>query len=77
MESKRTALVTGATGFIGRHLVSRLVEQGWRVRALVRGDPASRSLDERAEPVAGDLTRPASLSGAASVSRSGCPVVRR
>lgn len=46
--------------------MSRLVEQGWRVRALVRGDPASRSLDERAEPVAGDLTRPASLSGAAS-----------
>lgn len=66
MGQKRSALVTGATGFIGRHLVARLLADGWRVRALVRGDPASRNLDERAEPVAGDLTRPASLSGAAS-----------
>ncbi|GMW06414.1 MAG: hypothetical protein AMXMBFR8_12110 [Nevskiales bacterium] len=29
-------LVTGATGFIGRHLCERLVEQGFRVRAPVR-----------------------------------------
>jgi dihydroflavonol-4-reductase len=29
-------LVTGATGFLGRHLVAHLVEQGYAVRALVR-----------------------------------------
>lgn len=34
----RIAAVTGATGFLGRHLVGALAEQGWRVRVLVRRD---------------------------------------
>ena len=32
----RTALITGASGFVGGHLAERLSGQGWRVRALVR-----------------------------------------
>lgn len=35
----RIAAVTGATGFLGRHLVGALAERGWTVRALVRRDP--------------------------------------
>lgn len=34
----RLVAVTGATGFLGRHLIGALAEQGWRVRALVRRD---------------------------------------
>jgi nucleoside-diphosphate-sugar epimerase len=34
------ALVTGATGFVGGHVVRRLVDDGWAVDALVR-DPAA------------------------------------
>lgn len=34
--AKGRALVTGAGGFIGSHLVERLVRDGWQVRALLR-----------------------------------------
>ena len=34
--SNRQVLVTGATGLLGSHIAEKLVEQGYRVRALVR-----------------------------------------
>ncbi len=37
-------LVTGATGFIGRELVSSLVEMGYPVRLLIRPSPKSPNL---------------------------------
>jgi uncharacterized protein YbjT (DUF2867 family) len=55
-----TILVTGATGAVGRHLVSTLLERGARVRALTRKpDPAA--LPDGVDVVAGDLTEASTL----------------
>jgi nucleoside-diphosphate-sugar epimerase len=35
---KPTALITGATGFVGSHLAKRLVQEGWRVHIVSRAD---------------------------------------
>jgi nucleoside-diphosphate-sugar epimerase len=39
----RKALVTGATGLIGSHIVERLLSDGWSVRALVRSPSSDLS----------------------------------
>ncbi len=36
MQRRHVALVTGASGFIGSHLIEALVPRDWRVRCLVR-----------------------------------------
>ena len=56
-----TVLVTGATGFVGGHLVGPLLEQGHAVRAMTRRPDA---YDGPAEAVFGDVEDPASLEGA-------------
>lgn len=38
MNQKRLIVVTGANGFVGRHLVAGLLSSGCRVRGLVRSD---------------------------------------
>lgn len=59
------ALVTGASGFIGSHLVEALVARGDRVRALVRSVRHFEPLAlQGAEPALGDLRDPASLRAA-------------
>jgi nucleoside-diphosphate-sugar epimerase len=63
----RTALITGATGFVGGHLAAHLVQQGWEVRALVRPTSdiaALRALG--AELATGDLDATEAIARAAS-----------
>ena len=58
-----TALVTGATGRVGRLVVDELLRAGVRVRALTRR-PENAALPAGVEVVAGDLTVPATLDAA-------------
>ncbi|PJJ59516.1 NAD-dependent epimerase/dehydratase family protein [Hymenobacter chitinivorans] len=62
-------LVTGAGGFLGRHLVEQLLRQGYPVRALVRGAAASSPLPALSslpiEVWEGDVTQLATLTGCA------------
>jgi NAD dependent epimerase/dehydratase len=53
----RTVLVTGAGGFIGSHLTERLVQEGYRVRALVRynGRDERGHLDDLPADIQGEL----------------------
>jgi len=55
--AKRYVFVTGATGYLGRPLVARLLERGHAVRALVRPSSASK-LPSTCEPVIGDALDP-------------------
>lgn len=60
-------LVTGASGFIGHHLVNALLERNRQVRCLVRPTSDLSSLPtEQLELVTGDVLDPPSLAQAAS-----------
>jgi uncharacterized protein YbjT (DUF2867 family) len=56
-------VVTGANGFVGRHVVDRLAKQGTPVRAMVR-DAALLRQRAGVEVVTGDVTKPATLAAA-------------
>lgn len=77
---KRKILVTGAGGFIGSHLVERLVDEGCMVRAFIhynsRGNCGNLELlppevKDRIEVVSGDITDPFSVKSAVK----GCEAV--
>lgn len=57
------AFVTGATGFVGAHLVRALLKRGANVRCLVRPASKAELLQGLAvEVIAGDLSQPEALS---------------
>jgi UDP-glucose 4-epimerase len=68
-----TVLVTGASGFIGTHLVPALLDSGRTVRAMVRSDEGAARVAALGpvEIVRGDVTDAASLKGVAD----GCGLV--
>lgn len=70
-EIPQSAFVTGGSGFVGRRLILRLVEEGCRVRALARSEAAAAKVREAgAEAVRGDLEDPAAMRAGAQ----GCEV---
>jgi dihydroflavonol-4-reductase len=65
MNPPPTALVTGATGFLGSHVCRALAARGGRVRALRRSTSRLTALEGlRLELVTGDLLEPDSLAHA-------------
>ena len=63
MSERVCVLVTGATGYIGGRLVTRLLDEGYHVRVFVRdaGRLLGRSWSERVEIYQGDVFDPGSL----------------
>jgi nucleoside-diphosphate-sugar epimerase len=64
-------LVTGASGFIGRHLVERLVRDGHRVLALVHTSKLALDWPAGVKAIAGDVRDPQAMKAAAA----GCETV--
>jgi uncharacterized protein YbjT (DUF2867 family) len=60
MAQQSVILVTGATGNVGRQVVSQLLVTGVAVRALAR-NPDSAGLPDGVEVVRGGLTAPDAL----------------
>lgn len=59
-QNPKKILVTGATGNVGRHLVSQLLSTGHKVSALTR-NPESANLPSETEVIPGNLTDTQSL----------------
>ncbi len=56
------ALLTGATGFVGKYVLEALLADGFEVRCLVRNIERSKFLQQQGvERVLGDLAEPATL----------------
>lgn len=68
VEGRGTALVTGATGYIGSRLVPALLADGWRVRVLTRSAErlARHEWGERVEVVEGSAEEQTALEAAVS-----------
>lgn len=61
---KKTVLIAGATGYLGRHLISAYHAAGYRVVALARRPEALIGLDKHNDEVAyGEATKPETLGG--------------
>ena len=70
--ARRSAFVTGGSGFIGGRLIERLAANDWRVKALARSDESAEKVRAAgAEPVTGDLAGVEKM----AAGMAGCEVV--
>ena len=62
-DALRTVVVTGATGFVGRHVVERLLEEDVHVKCIIRKVADADKFDdhERLSFAIGDITKPNTL----------------
>jgi nucleoside-diphosphate-sugar epimerase len=57
VNTSHTIAVTGATGFLGGHITTRLLNEGCRVRILARDPQRAKSFEDRVAHIAyGDIT---------------------
>lgn len=57
MNTSQTIAVTGATGFLGSHVTTRLLDEGCRVKILARDPQKAKSFENRVADIAyGDIT---------------------
>jgi uncharacterized protein YbjT (DUF2867 family) len=63
MKDLKRVLVTGATGYIGGHLIPRLLEEGYQVRAFVRNPQRLEKYDwrKKIQITVGDVLLPETL----------------
>lgn len=54
--TQKSVLVTGATGFIGKSLIAKLLSEGLQVYALSRREKLSAYFDERVRIIRADIT---------------------
>jgi uncharacterized protein YbjT (DUF2867 family) len=62
--SRKTILLTGATGFVGRAVRPALEDDGWHVRCLTRNVERAQGMNPNADWVQGDVGDPDSCSRA-------------
>jgi uncharacterized protein YbjT (DUF2867 family) len=62
--NRKTILLTGATGFVGRAVRPALEAEGWHVRCLTRNVERAQGLDPNADWVQGDVGDPDSCARA-------------
>src|SRR5690606_13300797 len=76
--SMRTVLVTGATGFIGRHVCRRALAAGHRVMVLARNEHRARALfGDQVRTVTSLTQLPSSEHIDAVVNLAGAPIASR
>ncbi|OGI95611.1 hypothetical protein A2917_03620 [Candidatus Nomurabacteria bacterium RIFCSPLOWO2_01_FULL_42_17] len=58
---KKKIFITGATGYVGQHLVNSLIEKGYQIYVLIRKESPIFSNNKNINIIIGDITDPINL----------------